>query len=43
MGEGLAGLRPGSREDFDRLYDVEPLYMRRTQAEINWESRSLKS
>jgi hypothetical protein len=31
------------REDFDRLYDVEPLYMRRTQAEINWESRSLKS
>src|SRR5713101_2111261 len=28
------------REDFDRLYDIEPLYMRRTQAEINWEARS---
>lgn len=27
------------REDFDRLFDVEPLYMRRTDAEIAWESR----
>ena len=30
------------REDFDRLFDIEPLYMRRTQAEINWDARSLK-
>jgi tRNA threonylcarbamoyladenosine biosynthesis protein TsaB len=30
------------REDFDRLFDIEPMYMRRTQAEINWEARSLK-
>jgi tRNA threonylcarbamoyladenosine biosynthesis protein TsaB len=30
------------REDFDRLYDIEPMYMRRTQAEINWEARSLR-
>lgn len=27
------------REDFDRLFDVEPLYMRRSDAEINWERR----
>ncbi|MDQ4148956.1 MAG: tRNA (adenosine(37)-N6)-threonylcarbamoyltransferase complex dimerization subunit type 1 TsaB [Actinomycetota bacterium] len=27
------------REDFDRLFDVEPLYMRRTDAEIAWEAR----
>lgn len=27
------------REDYDRLFDVEPLYMRRTDAEINWEKR----
>lgn len=25
------------REDFDRLFDLEPLYMRRSDAEINWE------
>jgi len=25
------------REDFDRLFDLEPLYMRRTDAKINWE------
>lgn len=30
------------REDFDRLFDIEPMYMRRTQAEINWEARTLK-
>jgi tRNA threonylcarbamoyladenosine biosynthesis protein TsaB len=30
------------REDFDRLFDIEPMYMRRTQAEINWEARSLQ-
>ncbi|HVE76572.1 MAG TPA: tRNA (adenosine(37)-N6)-threonylcarbamoyltransferase complex dimerization subunit type 1 TsaB [Actinomycetota bacterium] len=28
------------REDFDRLYEVEPLYMRRSDAEINWERRT---
>jgi tRNA threonylcarbamoyladenosine biosynthesis protein TsaB len=27
------------REDFDRLFDLEPLYMRRSDAEINWERR----
>jgi tRNA threonylcarbamoyladenosine biosynthesis protein TsaB len=27
------------REDFDRLLDVEPMYMRRSQAELNWERR----
>jgi tRNA threonylcarbamoyladenosine biosynthesis protein TsaB len=31
-----------AREDFDRLFDIEPMYMRRTQAEINWEARSFK-
>ncbi|MGI8425399.1 MAG: tRNA (adenosine(37)-N6)-threonylcarbamoyltransferase complex dimerization subunit type 1 TsaB [Actinomycetota bacterium] len=25
------------REDFDRLFDLEPLYMRRTDAKINWD------
>lgn len=30
------------REDFDRLFDIEPMYMRRTQAEINWDARSLR-
>lgn len=30
------------REDFDRLFDIEPMYMRRTAAEINWEARTLK-
>lgn len=29
------------REDFDRLFDVEPLYMRRSDAEINWERRAV--
>jgi tRNA threonylcarbamoyladenosine biosynthesis protein TsaB len=29
------------REDFDRLFDLEPLYMRRSDAEINWEARNL--
>lgn len=28
------------REDFDRLFDVEPLYMRRSDAEINWERKN---
>jgi tRNA threonylcarbamoyladenosine biosynthesis protein TsaB len=28
------------REDFDRLFDVEPFYMRRSDAEINWGKRS---
>lgn len=28
------------REDYDRLFDIEPLYMRRTEAEINWQARS---
>lgn len=28
------------REDFDRLFDLEPLYMRRSDAEINWERRN---
>jgi len=27
------------REDFDRLFDLEPMYMRRTDAKINWERR----
>jgi tRNA threonylcarbamoyladenosine biosynthesis protein TsaB len=27
------------REDYDRLFDVEPLYMRRSDAEINWERK----
>lgn len=26
------------REDFDRLFDLEPMYMRRSDAEINWEA-----
>lgn len=26
------------REDYDRLFDIEPLYMRRSDAEINWEA-----
>jgi tRNA threonylcarbamoyladenosine biosynthesis protein TsaB len=29
------------REDFDRLFDVEPLYMRRSDAEINWDRKAL--
>ncbi|MCA1840923.1 MAG: tRNA (adenosine(37)-N6)-threonylcarbamoyltransferase complex dimerization subunit type 1 TsaB [Actinomycetota bacterium] len=28
------------REDFDKLFDIEPFYMRRSDAEINWEKRS---
>jgi tRNA threonylcarbamoyladenosine biosynthesis protein TsaB len=27
------------RQDFDRLFEVEPYYMRRSDAEINWERR----
>lgn len=27
------------REDFDPLFDIEPMYMRRSDAEINWERR----
>jgi len=27
-------------EDYDHLFDIEPLYMRRTEAEINWQARS---
>ncbi|MGH2767609.1 MAG: tRNA (adenosine(37)-N6)-threonylcarbamoyltransferase complex dimerization subunit type 1 TsaB [Actinomycetota bacterium] len=27
------------REDFERLFDLEPMYMRRSDAEINWELR----
>ncbi len=27
------------REDFDRVFDVEPLYMRRSDAEINWDRK----
>jgi tRNA threonylcarbamoyladenosine biosynthesis protein TsaB len=27
------------REDYDRLVDLEPMYMRRSDAEINWEKR----
>jgi tRNA threonylcarbamoyladenosine biosynthesis protein TsaB len=27
------------REDFDRLYDVKPLYMRKSDAEIAWDQR----
>lgn len=27
------------REEFDKLFDVEPRYMRRSNAEINWEKR----
>jgi tRNA threonylcarbamoyladenosine biosynthesis protein TsaB len=29
------------REDFDRLFEIEPFYMRRSDAEINWERRKL--
>ena len=29
------------REDFDRLFEIEPYYMRRSDAEINWERRRL--
>lgn len=29
------------REEFDRLFDIEPYYMRRSDAEINWERSSL--
>lgn len=28
------------REDYDRLFDLEPFYMRRSDAEINWERRA---
>lgn len=28
------------REDFDRLFDLEPLYMRRSDAEINWDRKA---
>lgn len=27
------------REEYDRLFDIEPLYMRRSDAEINWEKK----
>lgn len=27
------------REDFDRLFDMEPHYMRRSDAEINWDNK----
>lgn len=29
------------REDFDRMFDLEPLYMRRSDAEINWDRKAL--
>lgn len=29
------------REDFDRLLEIEPMYMRRSDAEINWERRRI--
>lgn len=29
------------REDFDRLYDIEPFYMRHSDAEINWQKRQV--
>lgn len=29
------------REDYDRLFDIEPMYMRRSDAELNWERRNL--
>jgi tRNA threonylcarbamoyladenosine biosynthesis protein TsaB len=29
------------REEFDRLFEIEPLYMRRSDAEINWDRRKL--
>jgi len=29
------------REDFDRLFDLEPLYMRHSDAKINWEAKPL--
>ncbi|MGH2722494.1 MAG: tRNA (adenosine(37)-N6)-threonylcarbamoyltransferase complex dimerization subunit type 1 TsaB [Actinomycetota bacterium] len=29
------------REDFDRLFEIEPYYMRRSDAEINWGRRRL--
>ncbi|MGQ0680213.1 MAG: tRNA (adenosine(37)-N6)-threonylcarbamoyltransferase complex dimerization subunit type 1 TsaB [Actinomycetota bacterium] len=29
------------REDYDRLFDLEPMYMRRSDAEINWEKRRM--
>jgi len=28
------------QEDYDRLFELNPLYMRRFDAEINWEQRS---
>lgn len=28
------------KEDYDRLFELNPLYMRRSDAEINWEKRS---
>ena len=27
------------REDFDRLYDLKPIYVRKSDAEINWDKR----
>ena len=27
------------REDFDRLYDVQPIYIRKADAEIAWDQR----
>jgi tRNA threonylcarbamoyladenosine biosynthesis protein TsaB len=29
------------REDYDRLFEVEPMYMRQSDAELNWERRKL--
>lgn len=29
------------REEFDRLFDLEPMYIRRSDAQINWERRGL--
>lgn len=28
------------REDYDRVFDLEPLYMRRSDAEINWDRKA---
>ena len=27
------------REDYDRLFDLEPIYLRKSDAEIAWERR----
>jgi hypothetical protein len=28
------------REDFDRLFDLQPIYLRRSDAEIAWDRRT---